>query len=135
MESEIVDRNGTKKSISSLLNKKPVIFICWASWCKPCIEEVPYEKTLEEEFGSKIDFIYLSFDFAKPEWIAKSKELNIDHNSYLLTNNVKSDLAGHYKINSIPRYLIYDKDGKKIDEQKLRPSDKNFKLILEGIIK
>lgn len=135
MASEVTNTKDEKKSVSDLIRKKPVVMICWASWCKPCIEELPYETALEKEFGSKIDFVYLSFDSSKPNWIAKSAELNVVDNSYLVSNYFKSDLANYYKIKSIPRYLIYDKEGNIIKDPSLRPSDNKFRSALLDLIK
>jgi thiol-disulfide isomerase/thioredoxin len=135
MASEVTNTKDEKKSVADLIHKKPVVMICWASWCKPCIEELPYETVLEKEFGSKIDFVYLSFDSFKPNWIAKSAELNLTNNSYLVSNYFKSDLAKYYKIKSIPRYLIYDKEGNIIKDSSLRPSDNKFRSVLLDLTK
>jgi len=36
----------------------------WATWCKPCVEELPYFEVLHEEFaGEKIRVILVSLDF------------------------------------------------------------------------
>lgn len=37
----------------------------WATWCKPCVAELPYfEKLRKEMAGSKVRFVYVSLDFA-----------------------------------------------------------------------
>ncbi|CAM3999309.1 Thioredoxin-like [Pedobacter westerhofensis] len=130
----ITNYNGDKKQFSELIGTKPVVIIFWASWCKPCIEELPYEKMLESNYGAKIDFVYISVDYSKPAWITKGKELKILNNSYYLENSMKSEIVKHFKITTIPRYLIYDKQGKKVDDEDLVPSDKRFGSILETLI-
>ena len=36
----------------------------WATWCKPCVEEMPYFLELEEKLKDQdIQFIYVSLDF------------------------------------------------------------------------
>ena len=38
----------------------------WATWCKPCVEELPYFETLHEKFGQeKVKVILVSMDFPK----------------------------------------------------------------------
>lgn len=38
----------------------------WATWCKPCVEELPVFFKLEQEFkNQKVRFIYLSLDFKR----------------------------------------------------------------------
>jgi thiol-disulfide isomerase/thioredoxin len=38
----------------------------WATWCKPCVAEIPhFEKVRKEYQGKPIRFIYISLDFAE----------------------------------------------------------------------
>lgn len=38
----------------------------WATWCKPCVEELPYFEKLHDDFaGEKVRIILVSLDFAK----------------------------------------------------------------------
>ena len=38
----------------------------WATWCKPCVEELPYFEQLHDDFGDeKLKVILVSLDFAK----------------------------------------------------------------------
>ena len=50
----------------------------WATWCKPCIEELPnYEKLSQEFAKKKIKFLMVSMDFPKD---LKSKVLILSAN-------------------------------------------------------
>jgi thiol-disulfide isomerase/thioredoxin len=47
-------------------NDTVVLINFWATWCKPCIEELPDFVELEEQFkNSTIKFHYVSLDFKK----------------------------------------------------------------------
>ena len=36
----------------------------WATWCKPCVQELPYFQALEKKYaGSKIKILLISLDF------------------------------------------------------------------------
>ncbi|MCO5936922.1 TlpA family protein disulfide reductase [Mucilaginibacter sp. RB4R14] len=120
-------------AIKDLLKARPVLIICWASWCLPCIKEVPSEKKLQNQYKNKIDFVYLSFDKDKSAWEDKARSLNITGNNYLLLNYFKSDLAHFYQITSLPFYLLYDKKGQLVETNGLRPSDPKFKEILDKL--
>ncbi len=38
----------------------------WATWCKPCVEELPYfEKLAEDNSGKPVKIVMVSLDFAK----------------------------------------------------------------------
>lgn len=135
MSSQIKDQKDQILNVKQLFKTKPLLIICWASWCGPCLREIPAEKKMQKIYGDKVDFVYLSFDKSKKLWIDKLQTLSIkgDEN-YLLTDYFNSDLAGYYKINSIPFYLLYDKNGKKVEIKDLRPSDDGFKNVLDKLI-
>jgi thiol-disulfide isomerase/thioredoxin len=40
----------------------------WATWCKPCVAELPHFKAAEAQFaGRPVRFIYVSLDFAEDQ--------------------------------------------------------------------
>jgi len=50
----------------SLKNDTTYIINFWATWCKPCVEELPYFEELNEyAFGKKMKVILVSLDFKK----------------------------------------------------------------------
>lgn len=86
----------------------------WATWCKPCIEELPHFLTLASELkDEKVKFIFVSLDFAKNKEIRLIpfiKKNNItetvillnDPNSNRWINKVNSNWSG-----AIPATTIY----------------------------
>jgi thiol-disulfide isomerase/thioredoxin len=43
----------------------PLVINFWASWCGPCVREIPwFEKNVQEMKGKKIKLILVSLDFA-----------------------------------------------------------------------
>jgi thiol-disulfide isomerase/thioredoxin len=135
MASIITDTKGKQLNIKQLFGTKPLLIICWASWCAPCIREIPDEKKMQDLYGDKVDFVYLSFDRSKKPWQDKLQTLSIrDGKNYLLTDYFTSDFAHFYDIGSIPYYLLYDKNGNKVEIKDLRPSNEGFKGILEKLI-
>lgn len=133
MHSKVADVKDNFNKLNNLLSNRPVLIICWASWCVPCIKEMPFEKKLQQEFKGKVDFIYLSFDKDKVAWKSKSEALKLEDNNYIVSGNFLSDFARFYKINSLPNYFLYDKTGKRIETNDLRPSDAGFSEILKHI--
>jgi thiol-disulfide isomerase/thioredoxin len=122
LASNLTDTLGQKSNMSSNLGQKPIFVDCWASWCVPCLAQMPYTPALEKKYGSKINFVYLSFDRDRTAWLAKDRELQFRGSSYLLDGEFKSDFSLHFDITSIPRYLIFDKDGKLLTDDAPRPS-------------
>src|SRR5208282_3742633 len=60
---------------------KPVILNFWATWCPPCIEEMPSLVQLHKELGNKVAIIAVSEDADE----AAYKQFVRDHNVDLLT--------------------------------------------------
>ncbi len=60
--SDYMDYNGGKKSLNSFLGKYVYIDV-WATWCGPCIQQIPsLEKLMKEYKNKNIEFISISTD-------------------------------------------------------------------------
>lgn len=121
-------------SLKSLLIGKPTVIDCWASWCIPCLQQMPFSKKLNDEFKDSVQFVYLSFDKNMNAFLNKSSSLKIK--SIMLKNNFQSQFAKHFGIFSIPRYLIFDRHGNLVSDNAPRPSKRNdMKEILLKLVK
>lgn len=49
-------------SIASLDNTKPLYVKLWASWCKPCMEQMPHFAALHQRYGGKVNFVAVNID-------------------------------------------------------------------------
>jgi thiol-disulfide isomerase/thioredoxin len=131
------DINDKEVSFADLRGK--VVYIdVWATWCAPCKQEIPYLKKLEEEFkGKDIQFVSISMD--KPKHHEKWKKFVEDNEltgiQLFADNAFDSKLAKDYQINSIPRFLLFDKDGLIVNADAIRPSNPDLKGLLEDLLK
>lgn len=91
----------------SLLGKN-VLLIFWATWCEPCIKEIPYLKQINEEYKKEnIVFISVSLDkdSIKMTNMITDKNLNWVH----IFNN--RAILESFKINPIPAIFLIDEKG------------------------
>jgi thiol-disulfide isomerase/thioredoxin len=105
----------------------------WATWCGPCRKQFPFLKALEKKMhGKDVVFIGVSIDAEKDKekWKAmiKSEDLPGIH---LYAGSGNSKIAKDYKINSIPRDLVFDKKGNIVSADAPRPEDKELEEIIE----
>lgn len=114
----ITDISGNKHFLSEFKGKYIYVDI-WASWCGPCNREIPYLRELEKTLGNdKVEFVAISIDEDINAWKAAVKRHNLKGNQFIGNDS----LATMLKIQGIPRYLIYDPDGRLLNTDAPRPS-------------
>lgn len=108
-------------------NKGSVVYVdFWASWCKPCREEMPFSKKLQSHYkDEKVKFVFISIDKNFNSWVNASKKEELINNNYsfISINYPNADFYNNLSLNLIPRYIIYDKHGKLVDKDAPRPSN------------
>ena len=103
---KLLDAEGNTLSLEALRGK--VIFMnMWATWCPPCIAEMPSIDELHEEMGDEVAFVMLSLDkdFEKAKAFDKRKGYNLP--LYAPVGN----LPEMYHSSAIPTTYVIDADG------------------------
>lgn len=133
--------NKDKSTLESLIskNKGKVVFVdFWASWCAPCRTAMPSSRKLKEEYkGKEVAFIYISIDTDFEKWKnASEKEKLFNTENNLLTINYPNALFYQgLQLKTIPRYLIYDKNGKLVHKNAPSPESKEIREELDKYLK
>lgn len=116
------DKNGNQISLTSL-NDKIVIIELWATWCGPCIKEMPKIPGLKE-LNPNIEFYSISLDKTSD----KMKKF-VEKNKYDWPivfggdEELNKELWEYFHIVAIPKYYTVDREGTiinvadKLDEQ------------------
>ncbi|WEK18474.1 MAG: TlpA disulfide reductase family protein [Candidatus Pedobacter colombiensis] len=124
------DVSGKQVSLSDFKGKVVLVDV-WATWCGPCVKEIPYLKALEKEFhGKDVVFMSVSVDEEKDKdkwkkYVAEEQLVGVQ-----LMASGWSKIAKDYKINGIPRFMVFDKNGNIVDIDSARPSDPKLKALL-----
>ena len=103
-------------------NSKPLVVNFWATWCAPCVKELPYFEKLNQE-NPNVKVILVSLDFEKQveskliPFLKKKKIISTsiyladkDYNSWL--PKIDKNWSG-----SIPATVIFNQDKKIFVEQ------------------
>jgi thiol-disulfide isomerase/thioredoxin len=131
------DINGKKVSLSDLKGKVVYVDI-WATWCGPCLNEIPhFQKLMEEYKGKDIVFMAISIDAAKdkPKWEQFVKEKGKQGLQLFAGNGWESDVAKMYQVIGIPRFMLFDKKGNIVSTNAPRPSSAEIKQLLNATLK
>lgn len=104
--------NNYKVQLSEFKGKY-VLLDFWATWCPDCRKDIPAVKELYDKYGSKVEFIGVSFD--------------VDHNrrtKYVVDNGMKwrqvselkkmrdAEISKAYGVEWIPSMTLIGPDGK-----------------------
>ncbi|WP_373074670.1 TlpA family protein disulfide reductase [Zeaxanthinibacter enoshimensis] len=89
------------------LQGKTVFLNLWATWCPPCIAEMPSIAALYEEMGKEVVFILLSQDRNFRTAIDFMDRKGYEMPIYELA----APLPEQYQTGSIPSTFVIDKDG------------------------
>jgi len=101
----------------------------WASWCKPCIAEIPNLHKLEKEYKDKnVVFVSISLDADKSDWKKKMAELKLEGNQLHLGDSMYDKLMN---ISGIPHFILYDPTGKLVMYKAPRPGTDEIKAFFD----
>jgi len=119
---EVYDYNGLEPFLNKKDDKTYVVNF-WATWCAPCVKELPYFETLNENYKSNnLEVVLVSLDFPKqydkrlkPFMVKhqlKSKVMALnDTDSNTWINKISPEWTG-----AIPATLIYNKNKRQFYE-------------------
>ena len=124
------DKEGKQVSFASLKGKVVLVDV-WATWCGPCRAEFPHLKQLEKDVeGKPIQIVSISTDADKDKekWLKMIKDENLG--GMQLYAGQDNEFSKYYKVNTIPRFLVFDKNGKIVSVDAPRPSNPKLKELL-----
>ena len=122
--------------VSSLADFKGkyVYLDIWATWCGPCIQQIPYLNELEKKYhGKNIAFVSISIDQINAENKWRKMVQNKNMSGFQLFANGDQSFAQAYKISGIPRFILIDPEGKIVDANAPRPSDPSLQEIFKSL--
>ncbi|WP_164123344.1 MULTISPECIES: TlpA family protein disulfide reductase [Sphingobacterium] len=128
------DHTGNIVSMSDLKGKVVLIDV-WATWCGPCRAQFPHLKRLKEEFnGQDLVMVGISVDEPKnkDKWRQLIKHENLEGVQLFAKNGY--EISQFYKIKSIPRFILIDKEGKIINADTPYPSDPALSILIQDIL-
>ena len=122
IESEIVEvqfkslpLRGVNRESTSITDTgdKPIFMNFWATWCPPCIAEMPSMRKLYEDYKDKVEFYFITQEDKKTvEAFYNKREYNFP------TYNAMTRVPDVFSGSSIPATYIVSKKGEVLVNKK-----------------
>ncbi len=93
---------------------KAIIIDRWATWCAPCLSEMPHSKKLQEASNDlPAVFVYLCTISGSSEnkWKSKVIELKQPGIHFLIDETLDAELSNYFSFSGYPGYAFIDKAG------------------------
>jgi cytochrome c biogenesis protein CcmG, thiol:disulfide interchange protein DsbE len=127
------DLNNRKHTLKDLRGKQVVHVVFWATWCVPCLEEVPTLRTIQEKYGERgvqILGIVIDAQQTKEGVLAAARDMKIN---YPILWDDGGEVQERYRVEYIPQNFLIGKDGVIRYTGTSLPS--NYEALLEGLLK
>ncbi|MBQ5692037.1 MAG: AhpC/TSA family protein [Alistipes sp.] len=106
------DVDGNNVSLQSVIEKsgnKYVLLDFWASWCGPCMGEMPYLRDAYAKYHKKgFEIFGVSFDSKAEAWKGAIAKQNMKWVNVSLLQSFQNEAAEAYVVESIPTNFLID---------------------------
>lgn len=129
----VYDSLGNTHKLSDYKGKY-VVIDAWATWCKPCIMEIPFLLKLEKDMeGKPIVFLSISVDESESRWRGYLARKGMHGNQFWNGKQTSTDFKRGFLIQGIPRFIVIDREGNIVDPNAPRPSAPDLFNLLRGL--
>ena len=127
----LLTADGEEQTLSSLKGQVVVVNY-WATWCPPCVAEMPSMQSLYEAYEGKVAFLFV----ARDEPVKVEQFLKKNAYTFPVFYELNAPPSA-MRSNSLPTTFILDKNGK-IAAKKVGAADWNSSRVhnlLDGLLK
>lgn len=129
------NHKGGTTSLDDLKGKYVYVDV-WATWCGPCVQEIPFMKEIEKKYhGKNIEFVSISIDNKKDydKWKKFVTDKQMTGIQLIADDAFKSKFVQDYVIEGIPRFILIDLNGNIISSDAPRPSDNTLIKLFDEL--
>lgn len=104
--------DGTEATLRSRLDGRPMVVNFFASWCPPCIREMPDFQTVAGQTAGRVDIVGLAVQDRPEDAIEIVEETGIE---YFWARDARGDIAGAIGVVQMPSTFFVDADGEIVE--------------------
>jgi thiol-disulfide isomerase/thioredoxin len=93
---------------------KAIVFDLWATWCAPCLAEMPHSKKLQQDSkGLQVVFVYVCTinNSNESKWKNKVGELKLPGVHFFIDQALDAELSQYFSFSGYPGYAFIDRNG------------------------
>ncbi len=99
-------------ALAEVAKNKVTVIDFWASWCKPCCDEMPNMVSLYEKYKDKgLGILGVSLDTDKEAWVKGINDMNMKWAQVGDMQGWKTGVVELYQVNAIPFVVVVDQQG------------------------
>lgn len=107
----VYDLDGNSHTLSEFKGK-PVILNFWASWCGPCVSEMPEFQEFYNEYGEEIHFVLVNLTDGRQETVETASGFIAGQGySFPVYFDTDIDAAMKYGVSAVPVSYFLDEEG------------------------
>ncbi len=126
------DLDGQPVSLSQF-EGQVVLLDFWASWCEPCISDLPDLRKIKEKTADwPVVFVNVSIDTDEAAWREAIDKHEIK-GVHVRTDDFGSDVAKSYQVDGIPAYYLVDSQGLIVERLRIRETYEIMAMIEKSL--
>ncbi|KPH95922.1 hypothetical protein AMS58_04405 [Pseudoalteromonas porphyrae] len=107
------NQQGELFELNQIIGKKPVYLKFWATWCKPCMEQMPHFQHAYEQYGESVDTIAINIDLNDDPSAVEAVKKRFNLTMPIMTDDT-AKVAKNYEFRGTPFHVLLDKTGRVI---------------------
>ncbi len=108
---ELDDINGETYELSDFIGDGPVLITFWATWCKPCMEDLPHYNAIYEKYKDR-NFKMIAISEDTERSLAKVVPYIRSHGyKFTVLLDSENEAARDYYVQVVPHTIILNKKG------------------------
>jgi cytochrome c biogenesis protein CcmG/thiol:disulfide interchange protein DsbE len=112
------------------LRGKPVVLNFFASWCGPCIREMPALQAMAERYKGRVSFVGITFNDRRKEANSVLERSGV---TYPAAFDPASDVANDYALRVMPTTFFIGPDGNLIERKDGEISEVQLRTVIDRL--